>query len=146
MLNAHRDISWADGVLGQELGGQGLEEDRVTVLGRGSRGSPGRTPRPKVLSWSHQLFGVEGGVGGADIIKQALANRPGIESPSNPPEGGSDPSGMRWGQRETVFFLGAFKIHVGSPPFALHRSSPEARVKERLRPPPRMIHPTLRVE
>lgn len=36
MLTTHRDISWADGVLGQELGGQGLEEDRVTVLGRGA--------------------------------------------------------------------------------------------------------------
>lgn len=105
----------------------------------------GRTLRPKVLSWSHQLFGVEGGVGGADVIKQALANRPGIESPSSPPEGGSDPSGMRWGQRETVFFLGAFKMW-GLHPFALHRSSPEVRVKERLRPPPRMIHPTLRME
>lgn len=72
MLTTHRDISWADGVLGQELGGQGLEEDRVTVLGRGAGGVlEGRMPRPKVLRWSHQLFGVEGGVrwGGADFVK-----------------------------------------------------------------------------
>lgn len=72
MLTTHRDISWADGVLGQELGGQSLEEDRVTVLGRGAGGVlEGRTPRPKVLRWSHPLFGVEGGVGwgGADFVK-----------------------------------------------------------------------------
>lgn len=37
MLNAQRDISWADGILGQELGGQGLEEDRVTRTGEGEQ-------------------------------------------------------------------------------------------------------------
>ena len=42
MLNAQIDISWADGILGRELGGQGLEEDKVTILGRGSRWSAGR--------------------------------------------------------------------------------------------------------